>query len=198
MLVILLHGVGSTGASMQPIAKALRDHLPNAVFECPDGPEPFDVGPGRQWFSVSGVTTSNRPSRITAARPSFDAVVSSLIAKHGFQSKLQQVCFLGFSQGTIMALDAVANGRWKIGILVGFAGRLAISDPIVPSDAVHVLLVHGTNDRVIPFSETTSAIAALKSAGIAAEQLLIPMLSHAVSAEAVAAAGDFLSQNSHR
>ncbi|WP_080854923.1 alpha/beta hydrolase, partial [Agrobacterium deltaense] len=173
MLVILLHGVGSTGKSMQPIAEALRDSHPDAIFEYPDGPEPFDRASGRQWFSVSGVTTLNRPLRVAAARPSFDAIVSSLIAKHGFEGKLEQVCFLGFSQGTIMALDAIATGRWKIGMLVGFAGRLALSDPILPSET-RVFLMHGTSDTVIPYAETTLAVSALRTKGIEAQELLIP------------------------
>ena len=62
--VIFLHGVGGTGASMQPPADALGLTVP---AHCLDGTEPFDMGPGRQWFSVKGVTEANRPARVAAA-----------------------------------------------------------------------------------------------------------------------------------
>lgn len=51
--VIFLHGVGGTGASMQPLADALGLTV---AAHCPDGPEPFDMGPGRQWGTSKNCT----------------------------------------------------------------------------------------------------------------------------------------------
>jgi phospholipase/carboxylesterase len=37
--------------------------------------------------------------------------------------------FVGVSQGAIVALDAVASGRWKVGALIAFSGLLATLYP---------------------------------------------------------------------
>ena len=68
-LALLLHGVGAQGADMGGLAEALA--LPGLAFAAPDAPFPFDAAPGspgRQWFSVSGVTAANRAARVAAAR----------------------------------------------------------------------------------------------------------------------------------
>jgi phospholipase/carboxylesterase len=183
-LVILLHGVGSRGADMAPLADHLAPLLPDAGFEAPDAPQPFDQGgPGRQWFSISGVTEANRAGRIAAARPAFDAVLSALIDRHGLSGHPECVALMGFSQGTIMALDAVASGRWQFGAVVGFSGRLATPDPLAPSPRTSVLLLHGTADPVIPAAEAQSAHERLSTAGADISLSLLPGLGHSINRE---------------
>ena len=64
-LMILLHGVGSEGAAMAPLARVLRHAFPQAALWLPDGFEAFDMGPGgRQWFSVRGIDEANRGERL--------------------------------------------------------------------------------------------------------------------------------------
>jgi phospholipase/carboxylesterase len=181
-LVILLHGVGSRGADLAPLADYLAPSLPGAAFEAPDGPEPFDQGgPGRQWFSISGVTEANRAGRIAAARPAFDAAVSALIERHGLSGHLERVALLGFSQGAIMALDAIASGRWRPGAVIGFSGRLATPEPLTPSPRTKVLLLHGTADPVIPVAEAQSAHQRLSAAGADISLRLQQGLGHSIS-----------------
>lgn len=183
-LVILLHGVGSWGADMAPLADHLAPFLPGAAFEAPDGPGPFDQGgPGRQWFSISGVTEANRAGRIAAARPAFDAVLSALIERHGLSSHPERVALVGFSQGTIMALDAIASGRWMPGAVVGFSGRLATPDPLTPSPRTRILLLHGTADPVIPVAEARSAHERLSAAGADISLSLLPGVGHSINRE---------------
>jgi phospholipase/carboxylesterase len=125
-LVIFLHGVGASGADLAPLADTLFPLLPASVFASPDGPERFDGGgSGRQWFSVADVTQANRSERVQHARAAFDRVVSSEIEKHGLAGRLDRIAFFGFSQGAIMALDAVATGRWPVRAVVAASGRLA-------------------------------------------------------------------------
>lgn len=183
-LVILLHGVGSGGADLAPLADHLAPFLPNAAFEAPDGPEPFDQGGlGRQWFSISGVTEANRAGRIAAARPAFDAVLTALVERHGLSGHPERVALAGFSQGAIMALDAIASGRWRPGAVVGFSGRLATHDPLAPSPRTRVLLLHGTADPVIPATEARSAHGRLSAVGADISLSLMPGLGHSISRE---------------
>ncbi|KPF45846.1 alpha/beta hydrolase [Rhizobium sp. AAP43] len=194
ILVIMLHGVGSSGNDLAPLANAWKDRIPGAVFMSPNAPAPSSFGSGYQWFSVAGVTEENRSTRIADARPSFDQVITSIIEANGFAGKLDRVAFVGFSQGTIMALDAAASGRWPVGAVVGFSGRLASPLPLQPARETPVLLVHGSADPVIPAAETTKAAATLQSLGLQVETLLLPGVPHTISAEGAAKAGDFLAE----
>jgi phospholipase/carboxylesterase len=194
ILIIMLHGVGSNGNDLAPLADAWKATLPGAVFVSPNAPERSSFGSGYQWFSVAGVTEDNRSGRIRDARPSFDATISAIIEENGFSGRLDRVAFVGFSQGTIMSLDAVASGRWPVGAVVGFSGRLASPLPLQPATATPILLIHGSSDPVIPAAETTRAAAALEALGMKVETVILPGLPHTISAEGAARAGTFLAE----
>ncbi|PWJ94763.1 phospholipase/carboxylesterase [Mesorhizobium loti] len=191
-LVILLHGVGSNGANMAALGRALAPALPSFVFESPDAPG--GSGPRREWFSVIGVTEVNRPERVVAARPGFDAVIANLIEQHGFSNAVDRVVLLGFSQGSIVALDALASGRWPVGAVVAFSGRLASPAPLVPATGTPLLLIHGGADPVMPSSESVRAAELLTAAGVHARTSIEPGLGHQVSNTGLAEAARFLNE----
>lgn len=192
LLVILLHGVGSNGADLAPLGKSWEPRLPGVVFVSPNAPENSSFGAGYQWFSVAGVTEEDRPARITAARSAFDTVISTIVEENGFADHLDRVVLVGFSQGTIMSLDAVASGRWPVAAVIGFSGRLASAHPLKPSTATKVLLVHGTSDSVIPSWETEKAATELKTLGMSVETIIEPGLGHTISIGGADRACDFL------
>ncbi|TSE11672.1 prolyl oligopeptidase family serine peptidase [Mesorhizobium intechi] len=189
-LVILLHGVGSNGANMAALGRALAPALPGVIFESPDAPG--GRGPHREWFSVVGVTEANRQHRVVAARPGFDAVIAKIIERHGFSNALDRVALLGFSQGAIMALDALANGRWPVGAVIAFSGRLASPAPLAPATGTPLLLIHGGADPVMPSSESVRAAEQLTAAGVRARISIEPSLGHQVSNTGLAVAARFL------
>ena len=185
-LVILLHGVGSNGANMAALGQAMAPALPGFVFESPDAPH--GSGPRREWFSVIGVTEANRLARVVAARPGFDAVIANLIEQHGFSNALDRVVLLGFSQGSIMALDALASGRWPVGAVVAFSGRLASPPPLAPATGTPLLLVHGDADPIMPSGESIQAAEQLEAAGVRTRISIEPGLGHQVSTSGLAEA----------
>jgi phospholipase/carboxylesterase len=192
MLFITLHGVGSSGSDLVPLANTWKDSLPGAIFVSPNAPTRSSFGSGYQWFSVAGVTEDNRSTRIKEARAAFDATITAIVEENGFSGRLDHVAFVGFSQGTIMALDAIASGRWPVGAVVGFSGRLASPLPLQAAVSTPVLLVHGSADPVIPVAETTKASALLQSQGVKVETMIIPGLGHTISADGAARAATFL------
>ncbi|TGQ66003.1 MAG: phospholipase [Mesorhizobium sp.] len=183
-LVVFLHGVGSRGADLMPLAQAWQPSLPTAAFAAPDGPFAFDGGgAGRQWFSVSAVTEANRPQRIVAARPAFDDVLRGAIEQHGLLRRLERVALVGFSQGAIMALDAIASGRWPVGAVVAYSSRLASPQPFTPVGSPRVLAVHGAADPVIPAANTLEAVKALRKLGLDAHSHILPGVGHTITAQ---------------
>ncbi|MEO5613581.1 MAG: dienelactone hydrolase family protein [Cypionkella sp.] len=194
-LLIMLHGVGSNGADLAPIGQHIAQNI-GAEYASPDAPHRFDQGgAGRQWFSITGVTEANRPTRVAEARASFDATLSALIETHGMQNQLHNVALIGFSQGSIMALDAVASGRWPVGAVVAFSLRLASPAPLTPALQTPVLLIHGTTDPVMPITEATTAEAALTAAGVQTTLHLLPGVGHTITPAGVALAETFLRQH---
>ena len=166
--VIFLHGVGSSGEGMRPVAAALglsdRSH-------CPDGVQPFEMGPGRQWFSVRGITEENRPPRVAAALPLF----AERLAQFG---PLEESVLVGFSQGAIMSLHAAAAGLPVAGV-IAIAGRLAAPVPS-RADWPPITLLHGSADPVIPVSNARTTHAWLKDAGADASLTVVEGLGHSI------------------
>lgn len=192
-LAILLHGVGAHGASIAWMADHLA--LRGLAFAAPDAPFAFDAspaGPARQWFSVAGVTAENRPARIAAARAPFDKTIKAAMAAHGITDPAR-VALIGFSQGAIMALDAIASGRWQAGALVAFSGRLATPVPLSPAPCP-ILIAHGLQDTVIPASEARTAHAALTAAGAHPDLILEDRVGHAPGPSGLAAARSLLAR----
>ena len=193
-LVVFLHGVGASGADLAPLAAPLSAFLPATAFVAPDAPAQFDGGGGaRQWFSLAGVSADNRQRRIEQGREAFDRVVSAALAERGFAGRLDRVALFGFSQGAMMALDAVASGRWPVAAVVASSGRLAgAADPPPGAKATRVLLLHGEADPVVPAEESRRAATRLKAAGFAVETRFFARLGHSISGQGVEAAGTFL------
>ncbi len=194
-LVVFLHGVGALGADLAPLARPLSAFLPSAAFVAPDAPARFDGGgPARQWFSVAGVSADNRQQRVEQARDAFDRVISTAIAERGFAGRLDRVALFGFSQGAIMALDAIAGGRWPVAAVVAASGRLPGAVAACPAVATPLLLLHGEADAAVPAEESRRAATRLKAAGFAVEARFFPRLGHSISGEGIEAAGTFLAR----
>jgi len=191
-LVVFLHGVDANGADLAPLAEVVRPFLPRAAFASPDAPNRSDRGPGRQWFSLMGITEVNRPGRVEAARAAFDGVVAAQLEAFGFAGRPERVALVGFSQGAIMALDALASGRRPLGATVALSGRFASPPPFAPKAGARALLIHGESDRVIPAEATRQATRRLRDLGVAVESHVLPGVGHAISPEAIALVGDFL------
>ncbi|MDB5663902.1 dienelactone hydrolase family protein [Cypionkella sp.] len=194
-LLIMLHGDGSNGADLALIGQHIAQNI-GADYASPDAPYAFDQGgTGRQWFSINGVTEANRPDRVADARASFDATISEIIEAHGLQNQLHNVALVGFSQGSIMALDAVASGRWPVGAVVAFSLRFSSPAPLTPALQTPVLLIHGTNDPVMPVPVANHAEATLTAAGLRTKLHLLPGVGHSITPDGIALAQDFLREN---
>ncbi|MGH2343484.1 alpha/beta hydrolase [Segnochrobactraceae bacterium EtOH-i3] len=192
-LVILLHGVGSCGADLAPLGELWAAALPTTDFAAPDGPFAFDQGSdGRQWFSIRGVTEENRAARVVEARAAFDRILTETAAAHGLADHPERVALVGFSQGSIMALDGLASGRWPVAGVVAFSGRLASPEPFAPPAGARAVLIHGADDPIMPVETSADAETRLKAAGVRVNRFVLPDLGHSISAKGVQIAAGVL------
>lgn len=191
-LVILLHGVGSNGEDLAALGAHWSDELPDVVFSSPNAPYGFELGPGYQWFSLAGITPDNRPQRVAEAREAFDQQLTSVLTEHEMADHLDKVVLVGFSQGSIMGLDAVVSGRWPVAGLVSFSGRLASPAPWRAAENTPVMMIHGMADSVIPWSETETAAEKLRHAGFTVSTQFDPSIGHTISAQGANSAAHFI------
>jgi phospholipase/carboxylesterase len=191
-LVILLHGFGSNSSRLNPLRNAWSTLLPRTCFEVPNAPFYTCAGSGYEWFSAN--SESSCADRIVAAREDFDLIIDDVIRTHHLTGRLDRVAFAGFSQGAIMALDAVVSGRWPIAAVVAFSGRLSSPLPLAPASMTQTMLIHGEADPVMPVIETIEAAKTLTRLGFKVNTHTLPDLGHAISSQGAKIAGSFLSK----
>ncbi|WP_455814266.1 alpha/beta hydrolase [Pseudomonas graminis] len=191
-LVILLHGVGSSGDDLAGLGDHWATTLPGVSFASPNAPYHFEHGAGWQWFSLAGITPENRPARVAAARAAFDQTIQAILDQHQMSDSLDKVFLVGFSQGSIMALDALVSGRWPVAGIVAFSGRLSSPQPFTPALNTPVLVLHGMADGVIPVQEGQSAEQRLRDLGVQVTSQFEPGVGHTISAQGAARAAEFI------
>lgn len=189
LLFMLFHGVGGNAAQMQPLAAALRAQYPQAAVLSVDAPQPFDGMPGGahgyQWFSVAGISEANRPARIEAALPGFIALVRQWAAY--FELPWEHVALGGFSQGAIMALEAVQAEAKLAGRVLAFGARYARLPEHAPQD-VSLHLLHGMQDAVLPYQDIVQAAQTLVQLGADVTADIRPGIGHELHPELIAKA----------
>ena len=178
LLFLLCHGVGGQASNMAPLATALRAQYPQAAVVSLNGPDAFDGMPGSggfQWFSASGVTDMNRAERVDAALPAFIARIRAW-ATH-FALDWPMVALAGFSQGAIMALEAVQAEAQLVGRVIAVGSRYAYVPQHAPQ-GVCIHLLHGTADAVLPYRLVVDAANALVAEGADVTADVLPGIGH--------------------
>jgi phospholipase/carboxylesterase len=179
LLYLLFHGVGATAEHMAPLARRLAQEYPQAAVLCLNGPQAYDAAIGdtsaRQWFSIRRITEENRPERVAAALPSLVATVRAMQERFGMT--WERTALAGFSQGAVMALEAVQAEPCLAGRVLSFSGRHAVAPAHVPIDtAVH--LFHGMDDAVIPAAASIDSAQTLLAMGADVTADVLPRIGH--------------------
>jgi phospholipase/carboxylesterase len=181
-LVLLFHGLGADERDLGPLGLRLAREYPHALIASLRAPHPFDAGPGYQWFSTTGLDDSKRIERVAAALPSFAASVRDWQRESGLGP--EATLLVGFSQGAIMALEAVSDAEDDplAGRVVALSGRFARL-PDAPPAGTTVFLVHGKADDVIHYGYAVEAAHHLVGLGADVVADVIPFLGHTVDDE---------------
>lgn len=163
-LILLFHGVGDTAAGMAQIGRYFAAALPQAMVISIAGPFSTGYGDGRQWFSVQGITEENRLSRIEANLPRFVETVRHWQEQSGMNA--EQTVLVGFSQGSIMSLEALKSEFALARHIIAFSGRFAVLPEKAFAD-VTVHLIHGEADGVIVVGHAHAAAERFQRLGTA-------------------------------
>jgi phospholipase/carboxylesterase len=167
-LVVFLHGYGADGADLIGLAEPLAPHLPNTRFMAPNAPQRCTNNPmGYQWFPIPWLDGTPEAVAHGQAKAAF-AVLDEWLDARTRETSPERTVLVGFSQGTMIALQVGLRRPAPFAGIVGFSGRLlepeALAAEIVSRPPV--LLVHGDQDPMVPFASLAEAERGLAAAGV--------------------------------
>ncbi|MGF7155211.1 alpha/beta hydrolase [Novosphingobium gossypii] len=188
-LVVLVHGYGSNGDDLIALAAAIRPALPNAAFVAPNAPGRLpNMTAAYQWWPIETFSMAERAAGAAAAAPVLDAFITTELEAAGLTP--DRLLLVGFSQGTMMALHVGLRRSDPVAGIVGISGMLISPERLSAEirSRPPVLLVHGTEDEVVPFRSMDMASTALSAAGVAVETHASAGTGHTVAPDGLAAA----------
>ena len=168
-VVVFLHGYGANGADLLSLADPLAEHMPDTTFYAPDAPELCPGNPGGfQWSPIPFMDGSSeeeaRAGRERSAAE-LNSYLDDILVDHDLEPS--QMALVGFSQGTMMALQIGPRREDALAGIVGFSGRLLEPEMLLEEtrSRMPILLAHGDQDPVLPPEALPAAIRALQEAG---------------------------------
>ncbi len=177
-LLLALHGRGTNGHDLEPLAQALD--LPQVRFIFPTAP--LEMGSDAyQWYDF------DHDSREI---PDSSQQLHDLIAELRQQYGNLPVIILGFSQGAVLTLEAGLTLSPPPLALVALSGYLHRLPPLTRAD-LPIFIAHGTKDNVIPIQAGRATQAALQKVGLPVVYQEFP-IGHGISTAVVGEVRQFL------
>ncbi|MDR1032292.1 MAG: prepilin peptidase [Holosporales bacterium] len=196
-IIIVMHGYGADADNIAPVAQAMADAIDDADVFVPDGFDPCEENPtGYQWFrSKDWGDLEELKIGINEAAKKMNAKIDALLKEYKLDDS--NLYLVGFSQGAMMALHI--GLQRKVAGIIGFSGIL-LDESVVGGEntaGTSVLLLHDSQDMVVPVSFCTKAENCLKRANISVKAIISQGFGHSITQTALRTACDFL-KNSHR
>jgi len=134
---------------------------------------------------------AERAAGAAAAAPGLDDFITDELDKAELAS--DRLLLVGFSQGTMMALHVGLRRPDALAGIVGISGMLVAPDRLSSDIASRppVLLIHGTDDDVVPFGSMALASTALAAVDVPVETHVSPGIGHGVAPDGIEAATAF-------
>lgn len=181
-LLVMLHGLGDRGDSKSGWLGTMGSYQmsrPGACVILPTARKMFVKVARRSttaWFDVSDARFRDLKQEVDVEEVQASAEYILRITKtmmKRFDLKWNRVIFAGFSQGAAMALYLGLTAPETPAGIVSIGGFLAAQSYLLGlgvmgrlrSD-VHILLIHGQSDKVVPQEHALYALDSLKKAGV--------------------------------
>jgi phospholipase/carboxylesterase len=191
-LCVLLHGYGADGADLMGAAGILTHYFPDMYFAAPNAPEPCASDPDCfQWYSpLAGRDAAD--AEVATLAPRINRYIDGQLARLGVPD--DRLVVLGFSQGGGVAIEAALTRARPCAALLAFTSAVRNRDTLGQRIRARppVLLVHGTEDTVIPPASVERSAAALRAQGLVVEQHLCAGIGHTMNEEGVHVAAAFV------
>jgi phospholipase/carboxylesterase len=195
-LVVFLHGYGADGKDLIDLSTPFSMAMPNASFISPDAPSPCAMSAsGREWFPIEEIPKG----AINAAENLLNLIE---VEAKNLNLSFKEVILIGFSQGAMMSLQCLLLNQNKFGAIIGYSGALRAENIQAAGTQITngkhkysdtpVLLVHGTQDEVVPFQSLEDSKNLLNQIGFNVQTLSRQNLGHGIDPEGISAGMEML------
>jgi phospholipase/carboxylesterase len=194
-LVVLLHGLGADGNDLIGLAPYWAPLMPEAEFLSPNAPFGCDMAPyGYQWFSSLDRSPAAILTGVRTSAAILDGFLDGALAERRLGA--EDLALVGFSQGAMMSLFVGLRRARPIAGILGYSGRLLAPELLENElrSRPRVLLVHGTEDPLVPYQSLAGTQAALTAAGVPVETLTCAGIGHAIDEAGLRRGGAFLNE----
>jgi Predicted esterase len=185
-LVILMHGRGADANDLADLAPMIDDGY---RFVFPNAAKPFEPSPGYTfgWSWFDGWPPEK--GSIIDSRTKLIALISELVVRYPTSG----LVVAGFSQGGMMAIDVGFRTQQKVAGIVVMSGAIyeAGMPDLRAQREMPVLLIHGTQDDMIPVLAARRTRHILEEHGVTPEYHEFPM-GHHVTPESMVVVREFL------
>ncbi len=191
-VVVLLHGYGSNGDDMISLAPLVQPLLPETEFVAPNAPSRIpNMAEAYQWWPIRSFSMEERSAGAIAAAPAIDAFLTKELGRLDLDD--DRLLLIGFSQGTMMALHVGLRRETAVAGVIGYSGMLVAAERLAAEirSRPPILLVHGTDDDVVPFGSLAEAEQEMKGVGLDVETHVSPGVGHTVGPDGLSAGGVF-------
>jgi phospholipase/carboxylesterase len=191
-LVVFCHGYGADGNDLISLGAQWQRAMPAAAFVSPHAPQPCPGSPGYQWFPITRLSPDEMQRGVAAAAPILDAFLDAELDRLGLDHG--RLALVGFSQGTMMALQVGLRRKVPPAAILGYSGTLAGPERLAEemTGRPPVMLIHGDADQVIPVQALFAASQALGAAGVSCVWHISRGVGHGIDPEGLRLGGQFL------
>ena len=198
--VLWMHGLGADGWDFLPIVREMP--LPEETpvrFVFPHARErPVTINNGyvmRAWYDIAMNDIARLPDE-RGIRESQAEVVRLIARERSRGMPPERIVLAGFSQGGAMALQVGLRHAERLGGIIALSAYLLLEESLekeasAANRLTPILMVHGTEDPVIPLQLAEASRSALEKRGYRVQWHTYPM-PHSVCAEEVVVITDFI------
>ena len=195
-IVFLLHGYGADGADLIDLSSPFSMVLPYAKFISPDAPYDCKMSPmGKEWFPIEEI-----PNGAINASNKLLNLIKNECDKESL--KFENVLLIGFSQGAMMSIQSLLLSKYDFFGIIGYSGgtsqeninasRHFIEKNKHKNSSTPILLVHGEEDDIVPFSSLENTKKLLNEIGFDVKTVNRPGLGHGIDPDGISAGMEFV------
>lgn len=190
-LVVFLHGYGADGNDLIDLGFVWKNKLSKVAFLSPHALESCEVNPfGYQWFGLRDFSPLNIRGGLDKAGPELSDYLKEKLEK--FHLSSSELILVGFSQGTMMALEMLFYFPKLKGIL-GYSGAFyPPTAKTLQGNQTEVLLIHGDLDAVVPVQTSEEAKRQLDMLELSTKVHICKGVGHSISEEGLELGAKFL------
>lgn len=190
-LMLFLHGYGSDGNDLIQLANLYAQKFTNFQFIAPHAPGKLQFG-GHYWFPLQSLSPQELEEGTLSIVTHLNEWIDYVLDCYGISPEKLILC--GFSQGTMIALQAGIMRLIAPSAIIGFSGILTTAQRLDDFVTVKspIFLCHGSNDLIVPSHHSETAFDALTRKGFQVEKHIFDGYEHTIPPQGLMKSIDFL------